>query len=64
MEKTLFVRHAFLHRRPHRFRVVRMTLLLMLVLSGTALAQPIAITGTVTSAGGATLRGVTVRVVG
>lgn len=64
MEKTLFVRHSVLRRRPHRFGAVGMSLLLMLVLSGTALAQQIPVTGTVTSAGGAFLRGVIVRVVG
>ena len=40
------------------------TLLLMLFLSGAAGAQPLSVTGTVTSAGGSLLRGVTVRVVG
>ena len=64
MKKLQFVRHVWLHRSPHRLRVVGMSLLLMLGLSGPAFAQPIQVTGTVTSAGGATLRGVTVRVVG
>lgn len=63
MQKTLFVRQSVLCPR-HCFRVMGRTLLLMLALSGTALAQQIPITGTVTSAGGAFLRGVTVRVVG
>ncbi|MGQ0639235.1 MAG: SusC/RagA family TonB-linked outer membrane protein [Gemmatimonadaceae bacterium] len=64
MEKTMFVRHALLHRRPHRFRALGMSLLLTMALSGTALGQPTPVTGTVTSAGGAFLRGVTVRVQG
>ncbi len=64
MKKLQFVRHVWRHRRSHRFRVVGMSLLLMLGLSGTAFAQPLTVTGAVTSAGGATLRGVTVRVVG
>jgi TonB-dependent starch-binding outer membrane protein SusC len=64
MKKLQFVRHLWLHRSRHRWRAVGMTLLLMLGLSGPAFAQSLQITGTVTSAGGATLRGVTVRVVG
>ena len=63
MQKTLFVRHSVM-RGPHPFRVMGRTLLLMLALSGAAWAQQIPVTGTVTSSGGALLRGVIVRVVG
>jgi TonB-linked SusC/RagA family outer membrane protein len=64
MEKILFGRHSFLNGRPHRFRVAGMSLLFALTLSGTALAQQIAVTGTVTASGGLPLPGVTVRLQG
>jgi TonB-linked SusC/RagA family outer membrane protein len=48
---------------PRRF-VASVSLLLSVVLSGTALSQGTPVTGTVTNAGGAPLRGVTVRVQG
>jgi len=50
--------------RSHVGRAVGFGLLMAFVLSGTALGQQIAVTGTVTSAGGAPLRGVTVQVQG
>ncbi len=64
MGKMQFALHALPKRRPRAWRAIATSFLLALVMRGTASAQPIAITGTVTSAGGATLRGVTVRVVG
>jgi len=67
MEKVLFGRlgrHSFLNARPHGFRAAWLSLLFALALSGTASGQQIAVTGTVTSAAGAPLGGVTVRVQG
>ena len=51
-------------RWTHVFRALGTSLLLAILLRGTAYGQQIPITGTVTSAGGASLRGVTVRVRG
>lgn len=64
MEKMLSGRHSFWNLHTHRWLAVGMSVLLLLALSGTALAQTIAVTGTVTAASGAPLRGVTVRVQG
>jgi TonB-dependent starch-binding outer membrane protein SusC len=64
MEKVLLGRHSFLNSRPRWLGVVGMALLFALALSGTALAQQVAVSGTVTSAGGTPLSGVTVRVLG
>jgi TonB-dependent starch-binding outer membrane protein SusC len=50
--------------RKRSFLAVGVSLLLTLVLSGTALTQQIAVSGTVSSASGTPLRGVTVRVQG
>jgi TonB-linked SusC/RagA family outer membrane protein len=50
--------------RLHRYLAVGMSFLLTMVLSGTALAQQVRVTGTVTGSGGIPLRGVTVRVQG
>src|SRR5687768_13984732 len=64
MEKIVRRRLAFLFEIPIRVRAVGMSCLLSLVLSGTAFAQQITVTGTVTAADRAPLRGVTVRVIG
>src|SRR5574341_299750 len=64
MKKMLFAVRSRLKRHSSVFRSVGVSFVLALVMHGTALAQPIQVTGTVTSAGGATLRGVTVRLVG
>jgi TonB-linked SusC/RagA family outer membrane protein len=64
MEKVLLGRNSFLNSRSHWIRAVTASLLFALVLSGTALAQQVPITGTVTSTGGTPLPGVTVRVQG
>jgi TonB-dependent starch-binding outer membrane protein SusC len=62
MEKMQSRRHSFLN--PHRCRAAGMGFLLAVALSGTALGQQIAVTGTVTATSGSPLRGVTVRVQG
>ncbi|HEV7837063.1 MAG TPA: TonB-dependent receptor plug domain-containing protein, partial [Gemmatimonadaceae bacterium] len=54
---------SFLNGRSHCLRAVGMALLFVLTVSGTALSQQ-AVSGTVTSTGGAPLQGVTVRVQG
>ena len=64
MEKIMSGRHSFLNSRPGWLRTVGMGLLFALVVSGTALSQQLAVSGTVTSAGGAPMPGVTVRVQG
>ena len=67
MEKMLQVRgrHISRNRPPRRWVAAGIALLFSLVLSATASAQQqIPISGTVTSAGGAPLRGVAVRVQG
>ena len=63
MERMLPGRGSW-NSRTHVWRSVGLGLLMAFVLSGTALGQQIAVTGTVTSAGGAPLRGVTVQVQG
>ncbi|MGH9203669.1 MAG: TonB-dependent receptor plug domain-containing protein, partial [Vicinamibacterales bacterium] len=63
MERKLSACRSFPNIRPRRLRAVGMTLLLIFI-SGSAWAQPLSVSGTVTSAGGSLLRGVTVRVVG
>src|SRR5450759_106696 len=55
--------HSFLNGRSRWLRAVGLSLLFAVALSGTALGQ-LAVTGTVTSPGGAPLSGVTVRVNG
>ena len=64
MEKFLSGGHSFLNSRPRFLRAVGMSLLFALALSGKALGQQVPVSGTVTSAGGAPLQGVVVRVVG
>ena len=63
MEKILSGRLSFLNSRP-RFRAVGMSLLFALTLTGTVLGQQIPVTGIVTSASGAPLEGVRVRLQG
>src|SRR5687767_5805086 len=58
------VMESMLQSRTHRFFAAGMSLLLALVLSGTAWAQQVTVSGTVTAAGGIPLRGVVVRVQG
>jgi TonB-dependent starch-binding outer membrane protein SusC len=64
MEKLLPERHSFWSHPPHVFRAVSLSLLFVLMLSGMALAQVASVSGTVTSASGAPLSGVLVRVRG
>lgn len=64
MEKIQSGRSSFRTGCLHRLRSVGMALLLTLAFGGTALAQQIPVSGTVTSAGGAPLQGVRVRVQG
>jgi TonB-linked SusC/RagA family outer membrane protein len=62
--ETLPGRQSFWSSPQPSIRAACMTMLLIVAMAGTALAQQIAITGTVTSAGGAPLSGVTVGVQG
>ena len=64
MEKKQPRRHSFRDSRPHRWLAVAVGVVLALVFSATAYAQQAQISGTVTSAYGAPLRGVAVRVQG
>ena len=64
MEKTLPDRQSFWSSPRFSARAVCMTMLLLLSVAGTALAQQVAVTGTVSSTGGAPLSGVTVAVQG
>ena len=64
MEKMLPGRDSFRTSRLHRVCAVGMSVLFVGLLSGTALGQQIAVSGTVTSAAGNPLRGVSVRVQG
>jgi TonB-linked SusC/RagA family outer membrane protein len=64
MEKVLVGKHALLNRRPRWLFTLGLSLVFALTLSGTAWAQLVAVAGTVTSAAGAPLPGVTVRVQG
>lgn len=64
MEKTLPDRQSFWSSPRYSARAVCITTLLLLSVAGTALAQQIAVTGTVSATGGAPLSGVTVSVQG
>jgi TonB-linked SusC/RagA family outer membrane protein len=64
MEKVLVVKGSILNSRARFFRAVGLSLVLALTVSGTALAQLLPVSGTVTSTGGSPLSGVTVRVQG
>jgi TonB-dependent starch-binding outer membrane protein SusC len=64
METLQTARHSFEIGRPHRFRILGVGVLLLLLRSGTVAGQQVTVTGTVTSVAGPPLRGVTVRVEG
>src|SRR5216117_2767898 len=64
MEKTLPDRNSFRNSGSPWLRAVGLSFLFTLVLNGTALGQQVPVTGTVTSATGGPLRGVSVRVHG
>ena len=66
MDQMLSGRHSLPNSHPclRRWRAPGLSLLLALFVSGTAAGQQVAVTGTVTGASGAPLRGVTVRVQG
>ncbi len=64
MEKQVPGKRSLWSSPPHGLRAVVVSLIMALVVSGTALGQPIAITGTVSSTSGNPLPGVLVRVQG
>ena len=64
MRMNLSGQQTFGSRTPRGLWAMGMSLLLAMVLGGTAAAQQIVVTGAVTSSGGAPLPGVTVRVSG
>jgi TonB-dependent SusC/RagA subfamily outer membrane receptor len=64
MEKVMVGKHALLNRRPRWLFTLGLSLAFALMLSATASAQLVAVSGTVTSAAGVPLPGVTVRVQG
>jgi len=64
MDRMLLGRASFRNFRPLRFLAVGIGLLMTFVLGGTAFGQQTVVTGTVTTAGGAPLPGVLVRVQG
>ncbi len=64
MKKMLLGLNSLLNARSYFLRIAGLSVLFALVFAGTTSAQQAAVTGTVTSAGGAPLQGVTVRVDG
>jgi TonB-linked SusC/RagA family outer membrane protein len=64
MEKNMFGKNSFRNRGWRGLSAVVVSLLFALVLTGTAFAQNLVVSGTVTSTGGAPLQGVTIRVQG
>ncbi|MDP9202944.1 MAG: TonB-dependent receptor plug domain-containing protein, partial [Gemmatimonadota bacterium] len=64
MKKMLQSTRSLLNGRTHRFHAVWMSVLFALAYSGTALGQEVPVSGTVTTAAGVPLPGVTVRVQG
>ena len=64
MEETVPRRQSFRINPLSVLRAVGMSMLLSMLFAGVAMAQQIAVTGTVTSQAGAPLQGVTVRVSG
>ena len=64
MEKVLLGKASFIKAHMRWLGAVGMGLLFATIFSGTALAQQVTVTGTVTSATGAPMPGVTVRVQG
>ncbi|MBA3557897.1 MAG: SusC/RagA family TonB-linked outer membrane protein [Gemmatimonadaceae bacterium] len=63
-EKNMLRTNSFRYGRPQGFRAMGMSLLFTLALSGSALGQQIAVSGTVTATSGAPLAGVTVVLLG
>ena len=64
MEKKLSGRNSFRNGRLRVFAALGMSLLFALIFSASAFAQNLAVSGTVSTAGGTPLPGVTVRVQG
>ncbi len=64
MEETVPRRQSFRINPLSALRALGMSMLLSMLFAGVAMAQAIAVTGTVTSQAGAPLQGVTVRVSG
>jgi TonB-dependent starch-binding outer membrane protein SusC len=64
MEETVPRRQSFRNNPLRVIRAMGMSMLLSMLVAGVAMAQQIAVTGTVTSQAGAPLQGVTVRVSG
>jgi TonB-linked SusC/RagA family outer membrane protein len=64
MEETVPRRQSFRNNPLSVLRAVGMSMLLSMLFAGVAMAQQIAVTGTVTSQAGAPLQGVTVRLSG
>ena len=64
MEKLLPRMHSFLNAHSHSLRAAVMSFLFALLVSGSALAQEVIVSGTVTTAAGVPLPGVIVRVQG
>ena len=64
MEEKMSATHSFRGILSHGVRAIGLSLLFALTMSGTALSQTIAVTGTVTSTTGTPLPGVTIRVQG
>ena len=64
MEETVPRRQSFINTPMRVLRAIGTSVLLVMLFAGNALAQQIAVTGTVTGAGGGPLAGVTVRISG
>jgi len=64
MEEKMSATNSFRGILSHVVRAIALSLLFALTMSGTALSQSIAVTGTVTGTGGNPLPGVTIRVQG
>jgi TonB-dependent starch-binding outer membrane protein SusC len=64
MEETVPRRQSFINTPLRVLRAIGTSVLLVMLFAGSALAQAIAVTGTVTGAGGGPLAGVTVRISG
>jgi TonB-dependent starch-binding outer membrane protein SusC len=64
MEETVPRRQSFINTPLRVLRAIGTSVLLVMLFVGSALAQAIAVTGTVTGAGGGPLAGVTVRISG
>ena len=64
MEETVPRRQSFRNTPLRVLRAIGTSVVLVMLFAGNALAQAIAVTGTVTGAGGGPLAGVTVRISG